>query len=65
MAHPKLALIAARARNGVIGINNTLPWRLRDDLKQFKQRTLGYPVIMGARPGNHWGAPCLAEPTWS
>lgn len=43
----ELAIIVARAKNGVIGINNTLPWRLPEDLKHFKNTTLGHPIIMG------------------
>ncbi len=45
----RIALIAAVARNGVIGREGTLPWRLPDDLKQFKARTLGRPVVMGRK----------------
>ena len=44
-----LWLIAAVARNGVIGSNNDLPWRYPEDLKYFKQKTLGHPVIMGRK----------------
>lgn len=42
-----LNVIFARARNGVIGKNNTLPWHLPEDLAHFKATTLGQPVIMG------------------
>ena len=45
----KLNLIYARARNGVIGANNTLPWHLPEDLAHFKRTTLGQPVIMGRK----------------
>jgi dihydrofolate reductase len=44
-----LQLIAAVARNGVIGREGELPWRLPDDLAHFKRTTLGHPVIMGRR----------------
>ena len=44
-----LNLIFARARNGVIGRNNTLPWHLPEDLAHFKKTTLGQPVIMGRK----------------
>jgi len=44
-----LALIAAVARNGVIGGGNTLPWRLPADLKRFRALTTGHTVIMGRR----------------
>lgn len=39
----------ARGRNGVIGRNGGLPWRLKSDLQLFKALTLGKPVIMGRR----------------
>jgi len=44
-----LHLIFARARNGVIGVNNQLPWHLPEDLAHFKRATLGCPVIMGRK----------------
>ena len=44
-----LALVAAVARNGVIGSAGGLPWRLPSDLKRFKATTLGKPVIMGRK----------------
>jgi dihydrofolate reductase len=44
-----LHLIFARAANGVIGNNNTLPWHLPEDLAHFKRTTLGCPVIMGRK----------------
>lgn len=43
------SIVVAVARNGVIGRDNQLPWRLPDDLKYFKQVTMGRPVIMGRR----------------
>lgn len=44
-----LALIVARARNGVIGRVNGLPWRLPEDLAHFKRTTMGHPIVMGRR----------------
>ena len=44
-----LNLIWAQARNGVIGRDNTIPWRLPEDMAHFKQTTLGCPVIMGRK----------------
>jgi dihydrofolate reductase len=49
MSKPILTLIAAIARNGVIGIDNHLPWRLPADIKHFKALTLGRTVIMGRK----------------
>lgn len=45
----KLAIIVAQAQNRVIGINNKLPWHLPEDLKYFKQVTMGKPIIMGRK----------------
>ncbi|TXT35640.1 MAG: dihydrofolate reductase [Comamonadaceae bacterium] len=45
----QLKLIFARAANGVIGHNNTLPWHLPEDMAHFKRSTLGCPVIMGRK----------------
>lgn len=47
MALPAIALVVARARNGVIGKDGRLPWRLRSDLQWFKANTIGKPCIMG------------------
>lgn len=47
--NPTLALVVARAANGVIGRDGDLPWRLRSDLALFKASTLGKPVIMGRK----------------
>lgn len=47
MAEIPVALIAAVARNGAIGRDNSLPWRLSGDLQFFKRTTLGKPVVMG------------------
>ncbi|MEE2664452.1 MAG: dihydrofolate reductase [Myxococcota bacterium] len=44
-----LALVAAVARNGVIGRDGDLPWRLPDELKHFKATTLGHCLILGRR----------------
>lgn len=45
----KLHLIWAQSRNGVIGVNGTLPWHLPEDLAHFKRTTLGAPVLMGRK----------------
>lgn len=45
----KLSLIVAIANNGVIGVDNTLPWHLPEDLKRFKALTMGHHIIMGRK----------------
>lgn len=44
-----LSLIVAHAKNNVIGINNTLPWHLPEDLKRFRALTMGHHIIMGRK----------------
>lgn len=46
---PEIVLIAAVARNGVIGKDNALPWRLKADLVRFKSLTTGHPILMGRK----------------
>ena len=45
----KLSTIVAIANNRVIGINNTLPWHLPEDLKRFRALTMGHHIIMGRK----------------
>jgi len=45
----QLHLIFAKARNGVIGKNNAIPWHLPEDMAHFKRTTMGCPVIMGRK----------------
>jgi dihydrofolate reductase len=54
---PQIAVIAAVARNGVIGLAGQMPWRLPTDLKRFKALTMGKPVIMGRRTYESIGHP--------
>ncbi|MDR1462641.1 MAG: dihydrofolate reductase [Azoarcus sp.] len=54
---PEIVLIAAVARNGVIGRGNTLPWRLKADLLHFREATLGHPVLMGRKTWESLGKP--------
>lgn len=49
MTNPKLTLVVAVARNGVIGREGGLPWRLSSDMKRFKAATMGKPVLMGRK----------------
>lgn len=52
-----LCLIAALAQNRVIGRDNQLPWHLPADLKHFKAKTLGKPIIMGRKTWDSLGRP--------
>ena len=45
----RINLIFARAANGVIGKDNTMPWHLPEDLAHFKRLTQGCPVVMGRK----------------
>src|SRR5256885_11854011 len=49
MDRPRITLVIARARNGVIGRNGKLPWHLPADLKRFKALTIGSAMVMGRR----------------
>jgi dihydrofolate reductase len=53
----RVALIAAVAKNGVIGAGNRLPWHLPDDLKHFRTLTSGHTVIMGRKTWDSIGKP--------
>lgn len=57
MSEIPIALIAAVARNGAIGRDNELPWRLSGDLQFFKRTTLGKPVVMGRKTFESIGRP--------
>lgn len=54
---PRISLIAAVARNGVIGRDNGLIWRLGSDLRRFKALTMGKPVLMGRKTYESIGRP--------
>lgn len=45
----KLTLVVAVAKNGIIGRDGALPWRLSSDMKRFKTATMGKPVLMGRK----------------
>ena len=46
---PKVTIVAAMAKNRVIGRHNQLPWHLPADLAHFKRLTLDKPIVMGRR----------------
>ncbi len=52
-----LTIVVAAAENRVIGQGNQLPWRLPDDLKRFKEITMGKPVVMGRKTWDSIGRP--------
>src|SRR5689334_1114662 len=45
----RITLVLARAANGVIGDKGGLPWRLSEDMRRFKELTMGKPVVMGRK----------------
>ena len=45
----RLALVAAVAENGVIGVDQEMPWHHPEDLAHFRETTVGHPVLMGRR----------------
>ena len=54
---PEIAMIAAVARNGVIGRDGDLPWRIPSDLAFFKKVTMGKPILMGRKQYESVGRP--------
>jgi dihydrofolate reductase len=52
-----LELIVARARNGAIGRDGALPWRLPEDLAYFRRTTMGHALIMGRKTWDSLGRP--------
>jgi len=69
----KKIIVVAKSANNVIGVDNTLPWHLPEDLKHFKQVTLGHPLIMGRLTYESIGRPLpgrktivvTRDPNWS
>lgn len=53
----RVSLIAAVASNGAIGKDGALPWRLPEDLRRFKETTLGHAVVMGRKTFESIGKP--------
>lgn len=52
-----ISIIVAVGNNNVIGVDNALPWHLPADLKYFKAKTIGKPVIMGRKSYESIGRP--------
>jgi dihydrofolate reductase len=53
----RVTLIAAVARNGVIGADGQLPWRIPEDFAFFKATTMGHPLVMGRATFDSIGRP--------
>lgn len=56
-----ISIIAAMANHRVIGINNSLPWKLPSDMKWFRQHTLGKPIVMGRKTFESFGGRTLPD----
>jgi dihydrofolate reductase len=54
---PLCSIVVAVAENGVMGNGNQLPWRLPDDLRRFKELTMGKPMVMGRKTFDSIGRP--------
>lgn len=54
---PRVTLILARARNGVIGRDNAMPWKIPGEQAYFKRVTMGHPIIMGRKTWESIGRP--------
>ena len=52
-----LSIIVAIGKNKVIGSNNSLPWSMPNDMKRFKELTMGKPIIMGRKTFESIGKP--------
>ncbi|HEV2611626.1 MAG TPA: dihydrofolate reductase [Noviherbaspirillum sp.] len=57
MTSPNLTIVVATDAQRGIGINNTLPWRLPEDLAHFKRVTIDHPIIMGRKTFDSIGRP--------
>lgn len=62
MTAARVVIVVAAARNGVIGRDGDMPWRLPTDLKHFKALTLGRPVVMGRKTWQSIGRPLPGRP---
>ena len=58
-----ITVVAAVATNGVIGVDGGLPWHLPDDLRRFKELTLGHVLVMGRKTYESIGHPLPGRTT--
>jgi dihydrofolate reductase len=69
----RVVLVAARARNGVIGQGGGIPWRIPEDFAHFKRITVGHPLVLGRTTFEGIGKPLpdrqsivvTSDPDWS
>lgn len=61
--NPEISILVAMAKNRVIGINNTMPWRIPADLRRFKELTMGHHMIMGRKTFESIGKPLSGRTT--
>ncbi len=54
---PTYTGVVAMAADRAIGLNNTMPWRLSEDLRLFKRLTMGHPILMGRKTWQSLGRP--------
>lgn len=70
---PRVIMVAARARNHVIGLQGKIPWRIPEDFAHFKAVTIGHPLILGRTTFEGIGRPLperqsivlTRDPSWS
>ncbi|MBT9612220.1 MAG: dihydrofolate reductase [Burkholderiales bacterium] len=63
MSDSRISIISAMASNRAIGIRNTLPWQLPEDLKHFKALTMGHHIVMGRKTYDSIGKPLPGRDT--
>ena len=64
MQRPRIVLVAAVAENGVIGQGGKLPWRLKSEMRHFRDVTWGKPVVVGRKTYESFARrPLPAAPT--
>ncbi|WP_291725529.1 dihydrofolate reductase [Bernardetia sp.] len=58
----KISIITARSKNGVIGSENSLPWKMPSDMRFFKQTTLGHHVLVGRKTYQSFNVQLVERP---
>lgn len=63
MSAIRKTIFAAVSRNGIIGRDGDMPWRLSSDLRRFRTLTLGKPIVMGRKTYDSIGKPLPGRQT--